>query len=70
MSTGNSQNIAGLKYILYLKSDTWAVTASKQRADLTNPTMALAKGCSEPLSEAAKQAKRRQKDMLWVMIPK
>ena len=69
MSTSNSQNIAGLKY-LYLKSDTWAVIASKQRADLTNPTMALARGCSEPLSEAAKQAKRRQKDMLWVMIPK
>ena len=69
MSTGNSQNIAGLKY-LYLKSDILAVTASKQRADLTNPTMALAKGCSEPLSEAAKQAKRRQKDMLWVIMPK
>ena len=69
MTAGNGQNIAGLKY-LYLKSDILAVTASKQRADLTNPTMALAKGCSEPLSEAAKQAKRRQKDMLWVIMPK
>jgi hypothetical protein len=69
MSAGNSQNIAGLKY-LYLKSDILAVTASKQRADLTNPTIALAKGCSEPLSDAAKQAKRRQKDMLWVIMPK
>ena len=69
MTAGNGQNIAGLKY-LYLKSDILAVTASKQRADLTNPTMALANGCSEPLSEAAKQAKRRQKDMLWVIMPK
>ena len=69
MSAGNSQNIAELKY-LYLKSDILAVTTSKQRADLTNPTIALAKGCSEPLSEAAKQAKRRQKDMLWVIMPK
>ena len=69
MTAGNGQNIAGLKY-LYLKSDILAVTASKQRADLTNPTMALAKGCSEPLSEAAKQAKRRQKDILWVIMPK
>ena len=51
-------------------------------ADLTKPTMAFARGCSDPLSEAPKTAKSLQRLILglimamkdtvgfpWVMVP-
>ena len=51
----------------------WAtlpVISSSFRASLTNPTMALARGCSEPFSAAPKMLNRRLADKSFPIRPK